>query len=164
MKNRVSYSVPQLTALVLLRWLIGWHCLYEGIAKLLNPYWSSAPFLLESKGWFSEWFISLAANGSTLRFIDLLNEWGLIAIGLGLIFGLFTRLAALSGAVLLMMYYLANPPIPGIATNLPMEGNYLLVNKTLIEAAALLVLSFFPTGEQVGLDGFIHGARKEKKR
>ena len=35
----------QLYGLVVLRVLIGWHFLYEGIAKLLNPYWSSAAFL-----------------------------------------------------------------------------------------------------------------------
>ena len=38
----------QLYGLVTLRVIIGWHFLYEGIAKLLNPYWSSAAFLLDA--------------------------------------------------------------------------------------------------------------------
>ena len=39
----------QFYGLVTLRFLIGWHFLYEGISKLLNPYWSSAAYLLDSK-------------------------------------------------------------------------------------------------------------------
>ena len=41
-----TYSRFQLTSLVALRMLIGWHLLYEGIAKILNPYWTSAGYLL----------------------------------------------------------------------------------------------------------------------
>ena len=36
------YTNFQTTALVVLRVLIGWHFLYEGLAKLGNPYWTSA--------------------------------------------------------------------------------------------------------------------------
>ena len=43
----------QLYGLVTLRVLIGWHFLYEGIAKLLNPYWSSVAFLFDAK-WLSK--------------------------------------------------------------------------------------------------------------
>ena len=39
----------QLYGLVTLRVLIGWHFLYEGISKVINPYWSSAAYLLDSK-------------------------------------------------------------------------------------------------------------------
>lgn len=63
----------QLTSLVILRFLIGWHLLYEGISKLLNPNWSSIGFLKESQ-WilsgFSKWIIS---NGSVLSAVDFLN-------------------------------------------------------------------------------------------
>ena len=34
----------QLYGLVFLRVIVGWHILYEGVAKLINPYWSSAAF------------------------------------------------------------------------------------------------------------------------
>jgi len=101
MKDKERYTSLQLTVLVVLRFLIGWHLLYEGIAKLLNPNWSSAGFLMESK-WilsgFSDWIIS---NSNLLNIVDFLNTWGLIAIGAGLIAGLFTRTAAISGAILL---------------------------------------------------------------
>ena len=64
-------------------------------------------------------------------------------------------MAAISGVVLVLIYYLNNAPIIGIEYSIPAEGNNLIVSKTLIEAVALLVLTVFPTGSIVGLDVFI---------
>lgn len=152
MKENIIYSPSQRFILVALRLLIGWNILYEGISKLLISDWSSAGFLNESK-WIlkgiSAWIVS---NADVLRVVDFLNTWGLIAIGLGLILGLFTRAAAVSGTILLLLYYLNNPPLIGLEYTLPSEGSYLIVSKTLIEAAALLVLAVFPAGSFAGLD------------
>lgn len=152
MKNTNSLSSLQLSTLVILRFIIGWHMLYEGISKLLNPAWSSAFFLKESQ-WvlsgFSEWVIS---NDQVLSVVDFLNIWGLIAIGVALILGLFSRFASFAGAVLLLIYYLSIPPLVGLEYSVPMEGNYLIVSKTLIEAVALFVVAIFPTSSVIGLD------------
>ena len=60
MKNesniQCEYSGWQTGVLVVLRVLIGWHFLYEGLVKLMNPYWSSAGYLVESKGFLSDFF------------------------------------------------------------------------------------------------------------
>lgn len=154
-ESQARYTKPQLTALVILRMLIGWHLLYEGITKVLNPYWSSAGYLLESKWILAGWFKSIVANPTALKIVDYLNEWGLIIIGLALILGLLTRAATIAGLVLLLLYYFANPPFVGLTYSMPTEGSYLIVNKTLIEAAALLVLALFPTGLIIGLDVFL---------
>lgn len=155
MKEKKRYTTVQLVVLVMLRFLIGWHVLYEGLSKLLNPGWSSMAFLSESK-WllsgFSSWIIS---NPGVLKVVDFMNTWGLIAIGLGLIVGLFTRVAAVSGAILLLLYYFNNPPLIGLEYSIPNEGNYLIVSKTLIEAVAMLALAVFPSGSIAGLDLFI---------
>jgi thiosulfate dehydrogenase [quinone] large subunit len=151
----------QLTAIVVLRILIGWHFLYEGIAKLLNPYWTSAGFLMDSQGIFSGFFKALASNPTILKVVDFMNIWGLIAIGVGLILGILTRAATISGVVLLALYYLCNPPFIGYTYSLPAEGSYLLVNKVLIELAALAVLVFFPSGKAVGLDRLIWGGKRQ---
>ena len=162
MKNTNTFTTLQLTTLVLLRFLIGWHLLYEGLSKLLNPDWSSIGFLGESK-WilsgFSEWIIS---NSSVLNVVDFLNTWGLIAIGVGLILGLFARTAAIAGSLLLLMYYFNNPPLIGLEYSLPTEGNYLVVSKTLIEAVTLFALALFPTSSIFGLDLFIPCNKKNK--
>ena len=155
-----SYSTVQITTLVILRFLIGWHILYEGIAKLFNSGWSSYGFLSESQ-WilsgFSQWIIS---DESILKIVDLLNIWGLIAIGIGLILGIFTRFASIAGAILLFIYYLTNPPLVGLEYSIPMEGSYLIVNKTLIEAVALFVLAIFPAHRIIGLDALLFKLKK----
>ena len=150
-----QYSKPQLWMLVILRVAIGWHLLYEGIVKLLNPNWSSVGYLLDSKGWFAGIFHSIAANPELLQVADFLNIWGLILIGLGLILGLFTRLSAYAGMALLALYYLSHPPLLNEVYAIPSEGNYMLVNKNLIELITLAVLILFPTGKLIGLDRFI---------
>ncbi|MGC9470324.1 MAG: DoxX family membrane protein [Bacteroidales bacterium] len=154
----------QLTWMVVLRLLIGWHFLYEGIAKLANPNWTSAFYLLDSQGWFSPFFHSLTVNSDVLATVDFLNVWGLIFIGLGLILGLFTRVATMAGVVLLAFYYLSHPPFVGLKYASPMEGNYLVVDKTLVELAALVVLYVFPTGKEIGLDRWVLGKKKNKKQ
>ena len=60
----------QSTALVALRILIGWHFLYEGLAKLTNPYWTSAGYLAESQWWFKGLFLNIAANPTLLTLVD----------------------------------------------------------------------------------------------
>lgn len=145
----------QLLFLVILRVLIGWHFLYEGIVKLTNPNWSSVGYLLDSDGFLKEFYFDLAGNPNILAVIDFLNVWGLITIGLGLILGLFSRVALSGGIMLLILYYFSHPPFLGLKYALPMEGSYLYVNKILIELSAMIVLLVFPTSKRIGFDRFI---------
>ncbi len=149
-----SYSRSQLILLVILRVVIGWHFLYEGIAKLVNPDWCSVGFLLDSGGVLSQFFISLASNPEILSIVDFLNVWGLITIGLGLILGFLTRISIPAGILLLAFYFLSHPPMAGLSYSVPSEGSYLWVNKNLIELFALAVLFYFPTSGIIGLDRF----------
>ena len=164
MKDKNIYTPLQMTSLVVLRFLIGWHLLYEGFSKVLIPNWSSFGFLQESK-WilagFARWVL---AHDNALSVVDFLNTWGLIAIGLGLILGLFTRIASVFGAILLFAYYSNNPPFIGLEYSVPTEGNYLVVSKTLIESAALVVLALFPTGSIFGFDMFIQKYKNSKNK
>ena len=140
------------TWMVVLRVLIGWHFFYEGLVKLVNPNWTSVSYLMDSQGFFADFFVNMATNPSLVPVVDFLNVWGLMAIGLGLILGLLTRTALMAGIVLLGFYYISHPPFVGLKYALPMEGNYLVVNKVLIELVAMVVLVFFPTGKYIGLD------------
>lgn len=164
MKEDEIFTPMQKSVLVVLRLIIGWHLLYEGFSKLLASNWSSSGFLGESK-WilsgFSHWIISHAI---VLNVVDFLNTWGLIAIGAGLILGLFTRTAAISGAILLFIYYLNNPPLIGLEYSVPTEGSYLVVSKTLIESVALAALAFFPSGSFAGLDLLVSRFRNRNNK
>jgi len=104
-----SLSKPMAAGLFLLRLAVGWHLLYEGLAKLLIPNWTSYPYLILSRGPFSGIFHMLASSGGLVRAVDLLNIWGLTLLGLALMLGCFSRLASTLGIALLGFYYLAQP-------------------------------------------------------
>lgn len=143
----------QIVGLVLLRLTIGWHFLYEGVVKFHNPYWSAKGYLLSAEGWFAPLFTSLAQD-SIVGFVDLANIALTVAIGLLLLLGAFTRVAAVAGIVLLAMFYLAHPPLHGYAAS-TMGGSYWLVNYNLIEIAGLLVVLGIPTSRYFGLDNLL---------
>lgn len=153
--KKTNFTTWQLWSLVILRVAIGWHFLYEGITKLLNPDWSSLGYLMDSKGLFEGLFHSIAGNAAILNVMDFFNVWGLILIGAGLIVGLFTRVAAFAGIVLLAFYYLSHPAIIGANYAIPSEGSYLWVNKNLIELLTLWIITLFPTWKSVGMDRFL---------
>lgn len=134
----------QQLALALLRIAIGWHFLYEGWAKFMQPGWSAGGYLASSTGPAAGLFHLLGANAGVVRVIDFLNLWGLIAIGLALILGLAVRSAAAAGAALLGLYYLAHPPLFAPLTSGMNEGSYLIVNKNLVELFALVIVYLFP--------------------
>ncbi len=152
MENISKFSSAQKMFLFLLRIAIGWHLLYEGIVKLLLPGWSAAEYLSLSRWIFEPFFTWIASTPSVLNVVNFLNIWGLILIGLALMLGVFTRFAAIAGALLIGLYYVANPPFVGLDFGAPTEGNYLVVNKNLIEVFALVILAIFHTGKIWGLD------------
>jgi len=153
-------SGAQQAALVILRTLIGWHFLYEGYYKLMLPAWGADGKPLSP--WTSVGYLK-AASGPLARvfqwmidagwigWIDKTVKISLLLIGLSLILGLLTR-AGLWGAVFfLTLFYLLAIPTAG-APQPGNEGTYLIVNKTLIEGAAVGVLLTFNTGAIAGLD------------
>jgi uncharacterized membrane protein YphA (DoxX/SURF4 family) len=88
-----------------------------------------------------------------LGWADFLVPWGLTIIGACLLLGLFTRTACVAGALMVLSFYLAMPPWPGLPANPKAEGHYLIINKNLIEMLALLTLATTASGKWGGLDG-----------
>jgi len=156
-------SKPLAMMLLCLRIAIGWHLLYEALAKLLTPDWTAAPYLLLSRGFFPGFFHWLGSSPKLLGTVDFVNTWGLLLIGTALILGIVTRLASASGIVLLALYYLAQPPLIRTDYRIPVEGYSLLVNKTLLELLALVVFLAIPAGSLWGLDRFWRDWRSRKK-
>lgn len=149
--NNLKFTVGQNVAFVLLRLLVGWHFLYEGVIKLYNPSWTSKGYLLSAE--FLKPVFTWMASEDMIGIIDSLNISGLIAIGLGLMIGVFVKGAAWGGMILLGFYYLAHPPFGAIPQG-PSEGSYWIVNKNLIEIAALFVIYQFPATEAFGAKRF----------
>jgi thiosulfate dehydrogenase [quinone] large subunit len=150
-----NYTKAQLTWLLVLRIFIGWHFLYEGMVKVLNPHWTAASYLMDSQGMFRSIFIDLAGNTGIMKYIDFLNEWALVLIGFGLLLGCFTRLSIIGGILLLLLYTLSHPALIGVKYMMALEGSYFLIDKNLIELAALTVLFVFPASRVIGVDHFL---------
>ena len=151
-----AFSGIKVYALAILRIVIGWHFLFEGISKLFTPSWTSADFLLLSNWIFAGFFHWIAGNAALLGIADVVVTWSLIIIGLSLILGLLDRVASIAGMALIALFWLANPPLTGLDFGVPHEGNYLIVDKNLVEFFALLVLCLFPTGRYLGVDHFFY--------
>lgn len=157
-------SLSQKLWLLFLRLGIGIHFLHEGLAKLINPNWSSVGYLLDSEGFLKTMFFNMASNPDLVKVMDFLNIWGLTLIGLGLILGAFTRVSIISGMTMLALYYLSHPPFIGLKFAVPSEGSYLIVNKTLVEFIAMGVLYFFPTWKEWGMDRWIFSSKFKVQR
>lgn len=162
-KKNTHLTDLQFTMLVLLRFVIGWHFLYEGVAKMLNSEWTAAAYLQNSKWIFSDIFQWVASNQAALNIVDLLNIWGLTLIGLSLILGLFSRFTSILGIVLLSFYYLANPPFIGTGFGIPLEGYYLFVNKIVVEIVALAIIVVFPTDLSLSLERLNRFIKRKKE-
>jgi thiosulfate dehydrogenase (quinone) large subunit len=154
-----QFSTGQKVALVVLRTAIGWHFLYEAYFKIVAPswsisgtplpHWSAAGYLRGASGPLAGLFQRLV-NSGWIVWIDRSVKIALLLIGLSLILGLFTRVGLWAALALLSVFYLLYIP-----TGVPQpntEGTYLIVNKTLIEAVAVIVLLVFHTWNIAGFD------------
>lgn len=164
-------TTPQQVLLVLLRSAIGWHFLYEGYFKLLRPAWgpdgvplapwSSAGYLRGATGPFAGLFNAVGSS-AWIGTVDQMVAVALVAVGIGLMLGLFTQWACAGGIALLTLFYLSAIPTTGLPEP-RMEGAYLLVNKNLIELVALAVVLAFRTGRIAGLDRWLASARSRQR-
>ncbi|MBF0199098.1 MAG: hypothetical protein HQL32_15385 [Planctomycetes bacterium] len=150
--KKPAISSFQLTIITLLRIVIGWHLLYEGVVKFISPGWTAASFLESSWGIAAPFYQFLASSNTLVSIVNFLNIWGLILLGTTLILGLFLRSTCLLGMILLGLYYMAHPPFLENPSSIASEGNYLFVNKNIIEIMGLFVVYLFPTGHFIGLD------------
>ena len=151
-------AIQHLT-LVVLRTLIGWHFFYEGYTKLLQPAWgragapvapwSSAAYLQAATGPLAP-TLHWLGNVPWIGTFDVVLAGLLVAVGVSLMLGLFTQTGCAGALALLTLFYVS--AIPMGLPEARAEGTYLIVNKNLIEAAAVLVLLTFRTGRIAGLD------------
>ncbi|MBN1393782.1 MAG: DoxX family protein [Pirellulales bacterium] len=104
---------------------------------------------------------------SRMQLIDFTVTASLTAIGICLMLGLCTPLAALGGAGFMCFVVMTQPAFPGIyPPDSAVVGHALLVNKDFIEMLALLAVAFTSAGRWGGLDFFFHqwyAARRRRK-
>ena len=128
-----------------MRMAIGWHFLYEGVWKLLQPDgWSCASYLGVAQGPFASVFLWMSEQPALVAVGNWAVMLGLVAIGLGLITGVLARSASLAGILLMAMFYCCQPPEPFARAVSGADGRFFLVERNVLEAFALLLVAVTP--------------------
>ncbi|WP_122088180.1 DoxX family protein [Halalkalicoccus subterraneus] len=132
-----------------LRLMMGFAFLYAGLDKLLGaePF-SAQGYLLgavpANGGPLVDLFVWMGETGWMLTILDIAVPFGQVAIGLGLLVGAFTRLAAFFGAFMMVMFYFANWDVA--------HG---LINGDFAYMLVFLAVAAFGAGRILGLDAII---------
>ena len=154
----------QQIVLTILRVAIGWHFMYEGIAKWMMPNWTAFEYLSASNWIFKDFFIWIAENPTLLMLVDGFIMISMIIIGLMLMLGFVERIAYLWALSILLLLWFAKPPLTGLDFASVAEGNYLVIDKNAVEFFAILVLCFFPSGCYYGLNVFFDPKQRKAKK
>lgn len=135
----------QIFALVAARVAAGVLFFYAGWEKIINPAWSAAGYLSGAKDFHAlyAWF----ASAGVLSFVNFVNKWGLLLLGVALILGAFVRLASGLGIALMALYYLplAWPFV---------DANSFIVDEHILLIALLLIFIAWRAGHVWGVDGY----------
>ena len=86
----------------------------------------------------------LADNAAALSLIDLMVPYGQLAIGIGLILGLFTRFSAAMGTLMMLLFFFA-----------AWDFQYGVVNQHLTYAVVTAFLGLIGAGNYYGLDATV---------
>jgi len=139
-------------AILIARISMGWVFLQSGIEKLQDPEWTAAGFLkfaIPEGNPFASLWAGMAGSAT----VDALVQWGMVLIGASLILGFFVRWAALWGAVMMVLFWMASL-MGGLGEFFPLEHGW-LVDDHLVYAALLYFLGAVGAGRLLGLDAKI---------
>lgn len=147
MLNKCGMNKQLKTVVFLSRVVLGVLFFYAGIVKVMNPDWSASGYLNNAKTFSGlyRWF----ASASNIGWVNFVNEWGFVVIGLALIFGLLTRWASLGGIIYMVLYYFPVLQFPYVG-----EHSF-LVDDHIIYITVLLILFTSNAGTFWGLDSWL---------
>ena len=133
-------------SIVLLRLGMGWVFTYAGWSKVVTfftdaPNWTAAGYLKHIEGPFGEAFSPLIGN----IWVDYLNAYGLLLIGIAMLLGILVRWSAWWGAILMFLYWLTDYP----------PAHSFIIDDHLIYLVVFIVLATVDAGRTLGVDGYI---------
>ncbi len=129
------------------RMLMAWTFLYAASHQVLNPKFSAAMFLSNTKT-FHDLYAPLT-NPAYDPILTFLVSYGHLAIGVSLLLGLAVRISSLAGIALLLTYWTAHMEWPYIENH-----NNLIVDYHIVYATVCLFLFASNAGHVLGLDKF----------
>lgn len=149
--REVSFTVSDVWLaywLVMLRLISGWWLLHSGLDKFLA--W---PF---DAGWFVGGaaagtslgpFVTLFSEGTGLAFVNIMVPLGQTLIGLGLILGALTKLAAFFGGFLMIFFYFIGGETGG--------WNHGVVTGELLGLLIFAMIATLGAGRILGIDSYL---------
>jgi thiosulfate dehydrogenase [quinone] large subunit len=138
-------------SLLSLRFIMGWVFFYAGMSKVIDPEWSVRGYLnyaispenpLRDFLGYDIW--SIMAN-DWYWLLTPLNQVGLTLVGLALLLGIFVRLSAFGGALMMTFYWLASFPLT----------DAFIIDFHLVYVLLLFAVGAFGAGRILGLDAYI---------
>ncbi len=140
-------SAKKRALIVFFRLAMAWTFIYAASHQVFDPNWSVAAFLKGTKTFHDAYApFTSAAWAPTLTF---LVGYGHLLIGLSLLFGLFVRVSAGFGILLLLLYWTAHMNFPYIEN----KNNFLL-DYHIVYAGVLVQLIVERAGHVWGLDAW----------
>ncbi|WP_276279792.1 DoxX family protein [Halorussus caseinilyticus] len=132
---------------VALRLMMGYAFLHAGWTKITaaEPF-DAAGYLtnVTAASPLSGLFHWMGQTGWFVEFVNLAVPWGEFLIGMGLLVGALTRLAAFFGAFMMLLFYFGN-----------WEVSHGLVNGDLAYMMVFLAVAAFGAGRLLGLDALV---------
>ncbi|WP_247731549.1 DoxX family protein [Halovivax limisalsi] len=143
--------------IVALRLVMGGVMLFAGLGKVSEWPFDASGFLVhgvDPASPVSGLYATMAGTPVVLEAINVIVPATQLLIGVALLTGAFVRLAALGGAVQMVLFYLGG-----------WAGDWLaLFDSTLVYAFVFLALGAFAAGRMAGLDAYIERLRVGDRR
>ena len=130
------------------RLAMAWTFLYAASHQVFVPEFSVVGFLSHTKTFHD--FFAMFTTPTMAPITTFLVEYGHLAIGLSLLFGIMVRISAAFGILLMLTYWFAHMDWPFIENT-----NNLIVDYHLVYAGVLGYLIVKRAGHVFGLDGWI---------
>ncbi|WP_096388936.1 DoxX family protein [Halopenitus persicus] len=131
-----------------LRLMMGIAFLQSGVSKVLSGSFGAAGYLQNappSNGSpVADLFVAMGNTPWFVSFVDVAVPWGEVLIGLGLIVGFMTRLAAFWGAFMMLLFYLGNWDI-----------SHGYINGDFAYMLVFLSVAAFGAGRILGFDSYV---------
>ena len=143
-------------SIVALRVIMGYTILSSGLEKLADDGWTNPG------AWSADFFLrNVVDEANPIRgvflvfadntwIVDPLVMWGQIFVGIGLLFGIFLRLACFAGALQMLLFWAAAWE-GGIGQGLPVAHGY-VIDSSFVYALVLFGLGAWGAGRILGID------------
>ncbi len=126
-----------------MRITMGWLFIWNGWLHIKDPSWTAVGYI--SKSHIAPQFFSWLATPDILEWVNFLNSWGILVLGICLVIGFSTRIAASFGIIAMILYY-----IPTISKFPFLTNGSLFISEHIFYILILISLIILNAGQYFG--------------